>query len=94
MQENNLHASKKSRMNASKASVMANFDLGSEKCMKEAFKAFDFDQDGLISPEDLHKVIQSFKSNSSLDVTLDMVAAVDNEGLGSVCFKDFCMMYI
>ncbi|KAJ8562758.1 hypothetical protein K7X08_031210 [Anisodus acutangulus] len=66
-------------------------DAGDE--MKDAFDFFDEDSDGKITAEELFNV---FRMIGDVRYTLEdcrrMIASVDKNGDGFVCFEDFCLM--
>ncbi|KAJ4866944.1 putative calcium-binding protein CML35 [Raphanus sativus] len=61
--------------------------------MREVFEFFDVDHDGRISAEELHRVFGVIgDERCTLDECVRMIATVDGNGDGFVCFRDFCRM--
>lgn len=61
--------------------------------MKNAFGIFDFDGNGLISPDELLRVFDMLGERCSLEDCRSMIAGVDSDGDGYVSFDEFlCMM--
>lgn len=61
--------------------------------MREVFEFFDADRDGRISAEELHRVFGVIGDEGcTLDECVRMIATVDGNGDGFVCFRDFCRM--
>lgn len=63
-----------------------------EKVLRHAFLRYDFDQDGMISIEDLRQTIGR-SSNLSNDQLLAWIRSRDKSGLGAVSFADFVEHY-
>ncbi|KFK36989.1 hypothetical protein AALP_AA4G198000 [Arabis alpina] len=76
--------------------VVASSGDGSEEEMREVFEYFDVDRDGRISAEELYRVFGVIgDERCTLDECRRMIATVDKNGDGFVCFHDFsCMMEI
>lgn len=60
--------------------------------MKSAFGIFDFDGNGLISPDELLRVFHSLGERCSLEDCRIMIASVDSNGDGYVSFDEFLIM--
>ncbi|KAM3338338.1 putative calcium-binding protein CML35 [Capsicum galapagoense] len=61
--------------------------------MKDAFDFFDEDHDGKITAEELFNVFRMMGDEGcTLEECKDMIASVDKNGDGFVCFEDFCLM--
>ncbi|KAM3221158.1 Calmodulin-like protein 5 [Capsicum chinense] len=62
--------------------------------LKDAFDVFDYDKDGLISEEELSKVLSSLglKQGKRLDDCKEMIRNVDVDGDGMVNFDEFKKM--
>jgi len=60
--------------------------------MKSAFGIFDFDGNGLISPDELLRVFDSLGEHCSLEDCRNMIAGIDSNGDGYVSFDEFLMM--
>ncbi|XP_006345220.1 calmodulin-like protein 3 [Solanum tuberosum] len=65
-----------------------------EQGLKEAFDVFDHDKDGLISEEELSKILSSLgmKEGKKLDHCKEMIKKVDVDGDGMVNFDEFKKM--
>ncbi|CAN8287000.1 unnamed protein product [Cochlearia groenlandica] len=64
-----------------------------ETMMREVFEFYDADRDGRISEEELHRVFGVIgDERCTLEECRRMIAKVDSNGLGFVCFDDFCRM--
>ncbi|CAN4096551.1 unnamed protein product [Withania somnifera] len=65
-----------------------------EKELKDAFDVFDHDKDGLISEEELSKILSSLgmKEGKKLDHCKEMIKKVDVDGDGMVNFDEFKKM--
>ncbi|KAL3323058.1 hypothetical protein AABB24_040254 [Solanum stoloniferum] len=65
-----------------------------EQGLKEAFDVFDYDKDGLISEEELSKILSSLgmKEGKKLDHCKEMIKKVDVDGDGMVNFDEFKKM--
>ncbi|MCD7470715.1 hypothetical protein HAX54_010740 [Datura stramonium] len=65
-----------------------------EKDLKDAFDVFDHDKDGLISEEELSKILSSLglKEGGKLDHCKEMIKKVDVDGDGMVNFDEFKKM--
>ncbi|KAK4343307.1 hypothetical protein RND71_036401 [Anisodus tanguticus] len=65
-----------------------------EKDLKEAFDVFDHDKDGLITQEELSKILSSLgmKEGKKLDHCKEMIKKVDVDGDGMVNFEEFKKM--
>ncbi|KAJ6408321.1 EF-HAND CALCIUM-BINDING DOMAIN CONTAINING PROTEIN [Salix viminalis] len=74
--------------------------LGSAACepagddeLRDAFVFFDSDRDGKITADELLNVYKAFGDEKcSLEDCKRMIAVVDKNGDGFVCFEDFCRM--
>jgi len=60
--------------------------------MKSAFGIFDFDGNGLISPDELLRVFDRLGERCSLEDCRIMIARVDSNGDGYVSFDEFLIM--
>lgn len=61
--------------------------------LKETFEFFDVDHDGLISAEELLRVFSTIGDDRcTLDDCKRMIADVDEDGDGFVCFTEFSRM--
>ncbi|KAM3280701.1 putative calcium-binding protein CML35 [Capsicum chacoense] len=68
------------------------FDVQSAD-MKDAFDFFDEDHDGKITAEELFNVFRMMGDEGcTLEECKDMIASVDKNGDGFVCFDDFSLM--
>ncbi|PHU08295.1 Calmodulin-like protein 5 [Capsicum chinense] len=65
-----------------------------EKDLKDAFDVFDHDKDGLISKEELSKILSTLgmKEGKKLDYCKEMIKKVDVDGDGMVNFDEFKKM--
>ncbi|XP_065856912.1 probable calcium-binding protein CML35 [Euphorbia lathyris] len=77
--------------------LMSKIGSGSEPAgddeLKVAFEFFDSDQDGKITAEELLGVYKAIGDDRcSLEDCRRMIAVVDKNGDGFVCFEDFCRM--
>jgi calcium-binding protein CML len=60
--------------------------------LREAFDFFDADHDGRISAEELLGVFRAIGDRCTLEDCRRMIAGVDKNGDGFVCFEDFSQM--
>ncbi|KAF9679576.1 hypothetical protein SADUNF_Sadunf06G0029200 [Salix dunnii] len=61
--------------------------------LRDAFVFFDSDRDGKITADELLKVYKAFGDEKcTLEDCKRMIAVVDKNGDGFVCFEDFCRM--
>jgi len=61
--------------------------------LRDAFVFFDSDRDGKITAEELLNVYKAFGDEKcTLEDCKGMIAVVDKNGDGFVCFEDFCRM--
>ncbi|KAG5242587.1 calcium-binding protein [Salix suchowensis] len=61
--------------------------------LRDAFVFFDSDRDGKITADELLNVYKAFGDEKcSLEDCKRMIAVVDKNGDGFVCFEDFCRM--
>ncbi|EOA28372.1 hypothetical protein CARUB_v10024577mg [Capsella rubella] len=61
--------------------------------LREVFEFFDADRNGKISAEELHRVFGVIgDERCTLEECIRMIATVDRNGDGFVCFEDFCRM--
>ncbi|XP_058079572.1 polcalcin Cup a 4-like [Magnolia sinica] len=70
-------------------------ETDSAKCVEDlrnAFTVFDRDQNGLISPEELHHVLRGMGEKTSLNDCKAMINGVDSNGDGAVNFDEFMQM--
>ncbi|CAH8385434.1 unnamed protein product [Eruca vesicaria subsp. sativa] len=78
---------------ASRVAGTSSYDEGSVVEMREVFEFFDVDHDGKISAEELHRVFGVIgDERCTLEECVRMIATVDGNGDGFVCFDDFCRM--
>ena len=64
-------------------------DLISNEKLKAAFRLFDKDGSGTISPEEIRKVLGINSSDKHL---AELVAEIDENGDGEIQFEEFCKM--
>jgi len=64
----------------------------SEKELREAFKVFDKDKDGFISPSELRNVMYNLGEELSELEIFEMIEEADMDGDGRVNFKEFVHM--
>ena len=64
-------------------------DLRSNEKLKAAFRLFDKDGSGTISPEEIRKVLGINSSDKHL---AELVAEIDENGDGEIQFEEFCKM--
>lgn len=62
--------------------------------MESTFDIFDFDGNGLISPDELLRLFDSLGESSSLEDCRSMIAGVDSNKDGYVSFDEFLIMMI
>lgn len=62
--------------------------------MESAFGIFDFDGNGVISPDELLRVFDSLGHSSSLEDCRSMIVGIDSNGDGSASFDEFLTMMI
>nr|XP_043606515.1 probable calcium-binding protein CML25 [Erigeron canadensis] len=62
--------------------------------LKEAFSVFDIDKNGLISAEELQKVLGSLEENCTIDECRKMISGVDVNGDGMISFDEFRVMMV
>jgi calcium-binding protein CML len=60
--------------------------------LKDAFSVYDIDGNGLISAEELHKVLKSLNDDCSLAECRKMISGVDRNGDGMINFEEFKVM--
>ena len=58
----------------------------------EAFKKFDHDNNGLIGPEDVFNLLQSFGQDITINEAEEMIRNVDLDGDGFVNYQEFVKM--
>lgn len=64
-----------------------------EEELREVFNVFDADHDGKITAEELHEVLSALgDARCTLADCRRMIAGVDKNGDGFVCFEDFTRM--
>ena len=68
------------------------FDPNSDESIAESFRVMDLNGDGVIDVNDLRRVMIGLQMDVDPEKILEMVADVDKDGTGSVCFKDFSVM--
>jgi|Transcript_27993 calmodulin len=59
---------------------------------KEAFTSFDRDGDGTVTVAELHLAIKRAGQDTTEEAVQEMIAEVDKDQSGEVCFKEFCQM--
>lgn len=62
--------------------------------MESAFGIFDFDGNGVISPDELTRAFHSLGYSSSLEDCRSMIAGIDSNGDGDASFDEFLTMMI
>ncbi|AES81273.1 putative EF-hand domain pair protein [Medicago truncatula] len=68
-------------------------DPNPEEELREAFEVFDTDRDGRISAEELLRVFRAIgDERCTLEECKRMIAGVDKNGDGFVCFQEFSLM--
>ncbi|KAF6149599.1 hypothetical protein GIB67_011208 [Kingdonia uniflora] len=60
--------------------------------LRNAFSMFDLDNNGLISAEELQKVMRSLGDYCSIADCKKMISGVDSDGDGAICFSEFEVM--
>lgn len=60
--------------------------------LKDAFSVYDIDGNGLISAEELYKVLRSLGDECSIAECKKMISAVDSDGDGMINFEEFKVM--
>uniref|UniRef100_A0A0C9RRL2 TSA: Wollemia nobilis Ref_Wollemi_Transcript_18904_1269 transcribed RNA sequence n=1 Tax=Wollemia nobilis TaxID=56998 RepID=A0A0C9RRL2_9CONI len=70
--------------------MLDGFDAESE--LKEAFRLFDVDREGCITPKGLHAILTRLGEESSLDDCHMMIKRFDSDGDGVVDFGEFKQM--
>lgn len=68
-------------------------DLTEEEELRKAFKEFDTNGDGVISPEELNQVMQSIGEKLTADEIQVIIQEVDNNGDGRIDYNEFCKIY-
>lgn len=66
----------------------------SEEELKEAFKVFDKDQDGLISASELRHIMTSLGEKLTDEEVDEMINEADADGDGQVSYEDFVRMML
>lgn len=72
--------------------VAAAAAAGKEEEIRDAFDLYDLDKDGLISPTELHIVLNKLGEKCSLSDCQRMISKVDADGDGKVNFEEFKKM--
>ncbi|KAL5973662.1 hypothetical protein ACLOJK_030316 [Asimina triloba] len=67
-------------------------EIPDTEAMKEAFDAYDQDKDGLITADELHRVLAMLGERCSIDDCKRMIVTVDSDGDGCVNFDEFKTM--
>ncbi|PKI44789.1 calmodulin-like protein 8 [Punica granatum] len=65
-----------------------------EEELKEAFKVFDKDQDGYISPHELRRVMLNLGEKLTYEEAEQMVREADLDGDGQIDYEEFVRMMI
>ena len=60
--------------------------------LRDAFDLYDLDKDGVISPKELHIVLNKLGEKCSLSDCQKMISNVDADGDGKVNFEEFKKM--
>ncbi|KAM0952696.1 putative EF-hand domain-containing protein [Dioscorea sansibarensis] len=60
--------------------------------LRDAFKMYDLDKDGVISVKELHLVLKKLGDKSSIGDCARMIKSVDSDGDGCVSFEEFRKM--
>ncbi|KAI7739242.1 hypothetical protein M8C21_004439 [Ambrosia artemisiifolia] len=60
--------------------------------LKEAFKFYDQNNNGVISANELHQILGRLGENYSVESCADMIKSVDSDGDGFVDFEEFRKM--
>merc|ERR1711990_199913 len=63
-------------------------------CLKEAFKLFDCDRDGVITVEELGKVMRTHGFDPTEEDLRDMIRNVDTNANGAIDFNEFIEMMV
>ncbi|XP_065010296.1 probable calcium-binding protein CML18 [Musa acuminata AAA Group] len=67
-------------------------DAAAERALREAFDVYDLDGNGLISAEELHRVMNRLGEKCSVKDCSRMIRPVDADGDGNVNFEEFKKM--
>ncbi|KAG6475172.1 probable calcium-binding protein CML18 [Zingiber officinale] len=67
---------------------------GDSRELREAFDVYDLDGNGLISAEELHRVLSRLGEECSVEDCARMILPVDVDGDGNVNFEEFKKMMI
>lgn len=67
-------------------------EAATEAELKEAFRMYDADRNGLISARELHRVLRQLGEKCSVADCSRMIRSVDADGDGSVNFEEFKKM--
>nr|XP_009380286.2 PREDICTED: probable calcium-binding protein CML18 [Musa acuminata subsp. malaccensis] len=67
-------------------------DGAEERELREAFDVYDLDRNGLISAEELHRVLRLLGEKCSVKDCSRMIRSFDDDGDGSVNFEEFKKM--
>uniref|UniRef100_A0A0A9EMN7 EF-hand domain-containing protein n=1 Tax=Arundo donax TaxID=35708 RepID=A0A0A9EMN7_ARUDO len=70
----------------------ADLEAASEAEVREAFRMYDADRNGLISARELHRVLRQLGDKCSVADCSRMIRSVDADGDGSVNFDEFKKM--
>ncbi|KAF5740522.1 calmodulin-like protein 8-like [Tripterygium wilfordii] len=62
--------------------------------LKEAFKVFDKDQDGYISPNELRRVMMNFGEKLTDEEVEEMIKEADLDGDGQINYEEFVRMML
>ncbi|EFC43878.1 predicted protein [Naegleria gruberi] len=67
-------------------------DNDSEDEIKEAFKVFDRDNDGIISAAELRHILTSMGEKFNEEEAEDFIREADTNGDGQIKYEDFCRL--
>lgn len=60
--------------------------------LKEVFETFDYNGNGILSPNDLRNALISYGYNASKETVYDIIAEYDEDESGGLSFKEFLRM--
>ena len=67
----------------------SNSEDGGASELRNAFKLYDWDQNGLISASELHLILNCLGMKCSVEDCHRMIRSVDSDGDGNVNFEEF-----